>query len=79
MILYILAYGFTPLRILTLLFMLLLSVIFAFVLAKFKSSDFRLSRYSVYAAFIFIAITLFVDFEALSEALNSVYFPDAVL
>ncbi len=75
MIMYITAYGFTPKRFYTLWFMLLLTILFALALVKLKKADFRLSRYSVYVTCGMLLVLFFVDFEGLSNGLNSAYFP----
>lgn len=75
MIMYITAYGFTPKRFYTLWFMLLLTILFALALVKLRRADFRLSRYSVYVTCGMLLVLFFVDFEGMSNGLNSAYFP----
>ncbi len=79
MIYYISAYGFTEKRFYTLWFMLLLLIVFSLVLVKIKKYEFRLSRYSVYVTLIMLAILFLIDFNEISEYLNSAYFPSTVM
>ncbi len=70
MVMYICAYGFTPKRIYTTLFMLLLAVLFVIAIKKIRRPDFAFSRFSVYVVLAWLVLLLMVDYEAVSGMLN---------
>ncbi len=71
MVMYICAYGFTPKRFYTTLFMLLLAVLFAIAIKKIRRPDFPFSRVSVYVVLAWLVLLLMVDYEAVSGMLNA--------